>query len=403
MADETKEQLRIEAELDTSKLPGQAKAGLTPLVTEEKRVETQAAQTSKAIDNIGNSLTKAGQTGTQALNKIGQEADKAAKKIASIDTSVRNIKLGQLFGVASRLAGTDLAKGLGNQIGNALGMGGETKGLAGAAITGALGGASMGAMAGPLVAAGAALAGAATGLIQASKELKQAATEQRQTAQSKYESLVRAQDEMKAGKAWHDRLAGFTEGLTSEDASIRAKNRKKILAEIAQYETENSGLQNEIDWNRYTTDATSLDIGAKYKGKAKQEKLAELFGNSANFIASSMGTIADHEAKIADLRRLLGIPEPKAQTAKETTQAAQKITLPDNSATIKSLQGMLSVADKMGNYKLSDSLTRIGGGFGGYGAQMSGVANNVSSIKSILTQMLAELRKADGANGVFVE
>ena len=58
---ENKEQLKIETELDTSKLKQEAQQGMQAVVNEEKKVENQSNQTSKAVDSIGQSGKNVGQ------------------------------------------------------------------------------------------------------------------------------------------------------------------------------------------------------------------------------------------------------------------------------------------------------------------------------------------------------
>lgn len=207
MAEEKKEALKIEAELDTSNLKQQAQQGMQAVVNEEKKVENQSKQTSKAIDEIGkkgkevgnafqqagNALEQAGNAGTQALKQVGQEADNTAKKIDEIAETTKRINLGRAFSVASQVANSDFGKAIGRDIGDKLGMDSSSQGLAGGAISGALSGAAMGAAFGPIGAAGGALLGAASGLIQAAEAQKQAARDLANSGEQRAKNILNQQ------------------------------------------------------------------------------------------------------------------------------------------------------------------------------------------------------------------
>lgn len=412
---EQKEQLKIEAALDTSKVKEGAKQGFAEIQKEEKKVQQESRQTSKAVDDIGaagknagQSMQQAGQQASSALKSMGSEAKATAAQVENIAKAAKGIKLQQGLGVVNR-AVSELAP-VGQMLARGAGVSDASTQLLGSAISGASAGAMAGAALGPLGAAGGALIGAAASLTNAAGELKKSATEQRQSAQGRYEAAVKGVDDAANAKAWQERLKGYASQLGGGvDVATDARNRKKIQREVARYQTENSGLQAEIDSTRMETDRRSLDIGARYGGRDRQERLAQLFREAAEKIESAMARQRENDAKIASLSGLLNIRGPEAGAegdggagnAEPVKAGAEKA--PDNREQVSELSRRLSDTERLGGRQLSDALTKVGGG-SGYAGQMNGISSNVTRITNTLKSMLDELKKLNEGpqEGVFV-
>ena len=280
MAEEKKEALKIEAQLDTSKLKQEAKNGFQQVSNEAKKVENQVKQTSKAVDGVGSSLNRASQQGTQALKQIGNEAERTAKKIDAIATATKNINYGQALGAAARIAGSDLGRGIGSAIGDSIGMSGEAQSLAGGAITGALGGAaSMAWAGGPGMAVGA-LVGAATGLLNAANEQQKAADMQIQAAR---ESLVKREGIARGEIAAYRR---------EQDLELANKNygiARKAIAGMGMEEL--TGKETQLGDMRKSQQA-AIDLT-----KSQIERYIEL--------SETPGMLASAGEKVAELRQKL--------------------------------------------------------------------------------------------------
>ena len=442
---EEKEQLRISAELDTSKLKQQAQQGMQSVVNEEKKVENQSKQTSKAIDaigqsgkNVGNALQQAGSAGTQAIKQIGQEADKTSQKIDEIVKTTKNINLGRAFGVANQIANSDFGKAVGSDIGNSLGLSNSAQGLAGGAITGALGGAAMGAAFGPIGAAGGALLGAASGLIQAAEQQKEAA---RQLASS---------GEDRAGAILDRELKKELDQYSREEYDRVAANPYETVKTEGKPWYNNSGveevstIQNAIDTLKWQIDGYKDEISEsvanlkdlKYTNTNNMDA-DEIQGWNAE-IEKEAKTYEEYTAKLEDANKRLAafialqeqlsnlpvgpnIPdhiqaqrdaeakakaeaEAKAKEEYNRQKAFDTYTIEQKKEKISSLQDtqlkpLESMMNGMASFRLTDSLTRIGGG-AGYGVQMQGInryvssiSNNIQTIKGIIQQELDAIRE----------
>lgn len=402
---EEREQLRISAELDTSKLKQQAQQGMQSVVNEEKKVEQQSKQTSKAIDAIGQSgknagqaLQQAGSQGTQAMKQIGQEADKTVQKIDEIARATKNINYGHALGAAARIAGSDFGKGIGGLIGDSIGMSGDAQGLAGGAITGALGGAaSMAWAGGPGMAAGA-LIGAASGLLNAAQEQRKAADMQIQAARenlTKREGIARS--EIKAYRREQDlELANKNYNIAKNAIAGMGKE------ELADKEAKLGEMRND---QQALIDKTKSQIEGYIK-------VAE----------ESPGTLASVGEKIAELREKLAeqqeamkyldsiqglIDARKTQLSKPNTTKTEKNTadttylkneVKHHQAELKDQESFMG---RVSNVKLTDSLTKMGGG-SGYGVQMQGInsyvskmSGNVANIKTTIEKCLTTIQEIE--------
>lgn len=518
MADEQKEQLRISAELDTSKLKQDAQQGMQSVVNEEKKVENQSKQTSKAIDDIGkkgkdvgnalqqagnqaskaiDSVTQAGKNagqalqqssnqGTEALKKVGNEADKTAKKIAGIDTSVKNIKLGQAIGLAGQFITSDTGKALGGYVGSQLGMSESAQGLAGSAIQGGLSGAATGAMlAGPMGAAVGGLIGAGTALITAGRELQKAADSQLKNLESTKDRVIAERKErifdnkvenlgetdlrqllererQKAAEAnrqidksleanaivnstEYDYVPGQGQvirqgtGRNNEATTEKAKQieekltnaverREKALERIARIEAEiarRNALPVGPEIPEYIRMQRDADIKEAQEAARKTDEATKKLDNivevrnrkaeldSLSEQIKSGGSI--FQPIMEDLKRQSQEAWEKAQSSVgtddfdknlnewnfiqekiKTAQSAEKGRLGGLLSEYKDEESdtqskMDSITSRASNYKLSDALTRVGGG-SGYSAQVRGVYDSVSKIQKTLQTELTSIR-----------
>lgn len=442
--DSNKEQLEIQAKLDTSQLKTEAKQAFNEVVKEEKKVEEQSKKTSKAIDDIGkagkqtatelkttedagnkvaSSLQKAGQSGTQALKEVGKEAEKTAKKISSIDESVKGIKLGQAFGIANRLLHTQTAQNIGGEIGDALGMSDTSKDVAGGAISGALGGASMGAMIGSAIpgvgtaigagigAAAGALAGAASALMDAAAETKDAARNLAKETGRESEATINRYNETKYREETAQRVQGYLDNPTTTP---------KLQEEIAR-------LQADIEEGKQKRDELATDINtvsqwssAGLSGSARikadnerSAKLAELNDEYAKNEREMERTAERVNALTAALKMLEQATKPGAvsdngmvgpempfyvkaqrdaeekarQEAEKREAEFEKIKNANWQKEQRDLAASyrdeakekLSSISGMSGMKLTDSLTQIGGG-AGYASQMRGITDHVQRV-----------------------
>ena len=432
---EEKEQLKIEASLDTSKLKQQAQQGMQSVVNEEKKVENQSKQTSKAVDTIatsgkkaGQALQQAGNQGKEALKQVGNEADKTVKKIAKINTSVKDIKLGQAIGLAGQFINSDTGRALGGYVGSQLGMSANAQGLAGSAIQGGLAGAATGAMlAGPMGAAVGGLVGAGAGLVSAAKEqeraavaLIKAADERQAINRDRTKEIDRQEAEAKKNKEFD---AKFNELISKGDLAGAQKLVEQARKESqAQFELGDKGIHN----SKIQMDAIALENrGAAYKSyddyltmrTSAQSRLGQLDNYDAQIKVAQQRTAqeqareaekkAQEAAKQAELAKKQSEAEAKAKADEEarfekTKDMNWKASLKQQAGDYQSqISAEESFMGKMAGTRLSDSLTKMGGSVG-YGVQMQGInsyvskmSNNVAGIKTVMEKCLATIQDID--------
>lgn len=450
---EEKEQLRISAELDTSKLKQQAQQGMQSVVNEEKKVENQSKQTSKAVDEIGqkgkevgNALQQAGSQGTQAIKQIGQEADKTSQKIDEIAKATKNINLGRAFSVASQVANSDFGKAIGSDIGNSLGLSNSAQGLAGGAITGALGGAAMGAAFGPLGAAGGALLGAASGLIQAANAQKEAARELAKSGEQRAQGILNqhlknelnkySEEEYNRiaanpyetvkteGNPWYnntgieevsavqnaiDKLKWQMEGYQQEIDEAAEALRTLQSINTSDYDEENMKSHNtDIENQAKLWEDCSVKLEDAKKRLAAyialQERLNNLPVGPELPDHIRVQRDAEEQARKDAETKAKAEAEAKAREEQNRQKAFDSYTIEQKRERISNLQNtqlkpLESMMNGMASFRLTDSLTKMGGG-SGYGVQMQGInryvssiSNNIQTIKGIIQQELDAIRE----------
>lgn len=386
---ESKEQLRISAELDTSKLKQDAQSGFNKVVSEEKKVENQSKQTSRAVDGIGQSLNHASSQGTQALKNIGNEAEKTARKIASINTSVKDIKLGQVFNLANQFVNSDIARYAGGELGDALGLSDKGKGVASGIIGGALGGASTGAMVGgpvgaALGAAAGALTGAASALMQAAQESKEAS---RQLVQATGE-ISRKTIERHSDTLYRETTARRVEGYLANPES-----RDKLQAEIeGLIQRRNERINERNATANRINEVSQLDAGWRTGSERRmfdEMRSKELIDLNESY-AESERDIAKINQRIEALSQVANILDRNAANAQKIAEAeaqAQAKTeweadrqnrldtlLQEKQDTIseaKGIESQVNWQEKVAGTRLTDALTQIGGGSGYYNRNLS--------------------------------
>lgn len=453
--DSNKEQLEIQAKLDTSQLKREAKQGLNEVVNEEKKVEQQSKQTSKAIDDIGQSgkkvgtsLQQAGSQGADALKQVGQEADKTAKKIDEIAKATKNINIGRAFGAASHIANSDFGKAIGSDIGNSLGLSKSAQSLAGGALTGALGGAAMGAAFGPIGMAGSALIGAASGLMQAAEQQKEAARQLASSGENRAKAIIdrdlrqtldqHSKEEFERvaanpyemvkteGKPWYNnsdvkevssiqnaidtlkwQIDGYKENIGDSLANIKDlyyTNTEHMSVE----EIEGHNAQIEEEARLYEENTAKLEDANKRLAAfiALQEQLANLpVGPDIPDHVKAQRNAEEQERKNAEAKaKAEAEAEARAKEEYNRQKAFDSYTIEQKRERISNLQDtqlkpLDSMMNGMASFKLTDSLTRIGGG-AGYGVQMQGInryvsniSNNIQTIKGIIQQELDAIRE----------
>ena len=265
-----KETLRIEAELDTSKLKKDTKDAFTEVSKEEKKVENQSKQTSKAIDEIGqkgknvaNALQQAGNKGTQALRQVGNEAQKTTQKINEIAKAAKSINIKQGIQIAGQVA-NQLAP-LGQAAGKAAGMSDDQMGYIGSVLGGAASGAALGTMIAPGVgtaigAAAGSLTAAATSLLEASVNLKESAKARDKNAQETASAIIEGYEKSKSNSQFNSFMADATpEAL---EAELKRQEREGKLASTEVGITRGL-LDDAINKNKGETDKYKLNAGAK--------------------------------------------------------------------------------------------------------------------------------------------
>lgn len=453
MAEDKKEQLKIEAELDTSKLKREAQQGMQSITQEAKKVETQANQTSKAVDNIGQSgksagqaLQQAGQAGTQALKEVSQEANKTVQKIDEIAKATKNINMGRAFSVAANVANSDFGKAVGSDIGNSLGMSGSAQGLAGGAISGALGGAAMGAAFGPIGAAGGALLGAASGLIQAASAQKEAARELAKSGEQRARAILNQQLKNELNRISEERYnevaANPYEKITTEGKpwynNSGVEEVTAIQNAIDALKWEMGGYEDQIQWaadalrdldsiNTSDFDEENMKLhndNIEKEAKAWEDysaRLEDAKKQLAAYIAlqERLNNLpvgpelpdhiraqrdAEEQAKKEAEAKAKAEAEAQAREEKNRQKAFDTYTIEQKKEKISNLQEtqlkpLEAMMNGMSSFRLTDSLTRIGGG-AGYGVQMQGInryvssiSNNIQTIKGIIQQELEAIKE----------
>lgn len=472
---ESKEQLKIEAELDISKLKREAQQGMQSVANETKKVENQAKQASKAIDDIGASANKAAQKGTQALKQMSNEAGKVTQNVEKLSQTVKNINFKQGLQVANQAINqlAPIAIGALTSSGVMSQDAGEFTGnLISGTMAGAMTGATLGSLAGPGVgtaigAAAGAITGAATTLLESSFKFKEAAELNAKNATEQANALVEGYDKGKANKAFNDFLStATTEELRSElakqeksgkrssfdvgymreqldwakDQLAGAKDKYETAAYAKIVEDYTKKLANAIEEETETQNKINA-IKAKIEITEKRaQAIAEAEEKRREQIKESQGKqIADIErskeesSKLRDIETQIktggDVFEPimadlkersKAafqkmkdsvgdedafnaakneynflQQAMKTAQGAEQSRLGDilsglegeKSGVEKELDSTLNIGR---GYKLTDSLTNVGGG-SGYYAQMSGVNGYVKDISTTLKESMKNI------------
>lgn len=229
---ENKEQLRISAELDTSKLKQQAQQGLGQVVNEEKKVENQAKRASKALDNVGNSATKAAQKGTQALKQMGNEAKTVTQNVDKLSNTVKSINFKQGLHMAGQAAQMLIPMATNYAVSSGAMDAGDAN-ILGSALQGGMQGAMMGSVLGPLGAAGGALLGAATALIQASDDLKEAAKKELDKNLKDVELSEENYDKIIADRKFNELLSTTNISGARAALSLEDSNQSEIQGRIA--------------------------------------------------------------------------------------------------------------------------------------------------------------------------
>jgi hypothetical protein len=438
MADNNNEEkLKITAELDTSKLKQQAQQGMQSVVNEEKKVEAQSRQTSRAVDNIGQSgknvgqaLQQAGSQGTQAMKQIGQEADKTAQKIANIEKSVKNIKLNQGLGIASRLVNSEIGQGIGNAVGDALGMSDKDKTLAGEAAKGFLTGAAAGAaIGGPWGAVIGGLGNAAASLLKAGNELQNASKSEKEKADLAVFEGQKALDQQRAREQFANLLANgsdnqLLEQLDYERNQLRQSDAGiKALQDRANRGTDDHGFalttEAKVNLAKNLNDAlehrlrtlqniAALEAESARRDREADARVAKFLADEENAANAFVGP--EIPENIRQQREADAVKEEqrRAKALDMNWKSQLKDSLRENQSLIRSRESFMQ---NMGSTKLTDSMVQMGAG--GYGIQMQGinsyVRNMASSLEalykvsdSILTTIKSIEDKYSPYNGEFI-
>lgn len=460
MADEQKEQLRIEATLDSSKLKQQAQQGMQSVVNEEKKVENQSKQTSRAVDEIGqkgkevgNALKQSGSQGADALKKVGNEADKTSQKIDEIAKATKNINLGRVFSVGLQVANTDFGKAIGSDIGNSLGLSNSAQGLAGGALTGALGGAAMGAAFGPIGAAGGALLGAASGLIQAAEQQKEAARQLAASGENRANAILNTELKKQLTQEREEEYKRVAENpyemVTGNwYANGETKQVTAVQGAIDKLKWSMGGYEDQIKWAAEalerlnsidTSDMSPEDIESHNAEIEKEAQAYEEYSARLDDVNKRLAAFIALQSQLENLPVGPEIPEHilaqrnaeadafvgpempdyvKAQMdaeerakeeARKQEEVFEKVKDMNWKASLKEqaneyqsqINAEESFMSKMAGTRLSDSLTKMGGG-SGYGVQMQGInsyvskmSGNIASIKAVMEKCLTTIQNID--------
>lgn len=471
---EEREQLRISAELDTSKLKQQAQQGMQSVVNEEKKVENQTKQVSSSMNNLGNSAQS-------AMRKVGNEAKQAARDVDNLAKSVKRIDFKQGMQLAGHAA-TMIAPTVLNHAASSGAISEEDSTIWQSAIQGGIAGAMMGSVVGPLGAAAGALAGAATNLLAASKEYKnkvvkdaEESSQRVKNTEESFDKTIQAREFSNwLGNASQDELRDELtklEQAQSEKQGQIANERKEIAWTQSEYEFEKANSRrgnNNIDLKNKTeklnehqarlSEYIQAEAEIEAKRVAIKQRLLQAESREEAQTKARESIIANmqHEDKLkTEIKGLEGqvrngseeefnnirnglieaIKKNKEQMEKSAKdgpafnkahqeladnerklnavlKARQDVVHEQNEQEktkyknqIEGLQNELkdqeSFMGRVSNVKLTDSLTKMGGG-SGYGVQMQGInsyvskmSGNVANIKTTIEKCLTSIQEIE--------
>lgn len=395
---EEKKQLKIEAELDTSKLKQQAQQGMQAVVNEEKKVESQSRQTSQAVDeiaasgnNVANSLQQAGNQGADALNKIGKSADETAAKIKNIDKSVQGLKIDRLAGIANQLLNSEMAQDIGTAIADETGMSKGVRQIGGGALKGTLGGVATGAAIGSIIpglgtGVGAAIGGA-LGLVSGAW-----------SGGKKYFGDKDAEGRAEAERQSRERQARQEE-LDRRNSLMSDISEGAAEEEFKSYIGKLGGLS-KSDLQRVAEGGKQKENEANDAVTKLRDEFTKLFNSGAGSdVLEAKKNEIDNAITVRNkYREFNNATQAEIQNRNREEERQQREEL---AAKQKKLRGELSDANKeksglekeldsqlnSARNKLSDSLTNIGGGRG-YAAQNNGAVQSIDrTLKTKLTSI----------------
>lgn len=428
MADEQKEQLRIEATLDTSKLKQEAQQGMQAVVNEEKKVENQSKQTSKAVDEIGqkgktvgNALQQAGSQGTDALKKVGNEADKTAKKIDDIAKATKSIDIKQGIGTALNILNSDTAKTIGGAVAKKAGMDDDMTSYLGGFASSTLGGAGTGAMIGSILpgigtgigAAAGALTGAATYLITSAIEMENAADAIKKSAEETRKGNQENTEQIDKNEAEEKRVNDFVTKFQDLVNKGDFKGAERLLDKEESRATVARNAANSLLHNEYFQSDNKLyqeQVGNFNRAKTDLGRVSQLrnvLGNAQRVADIKEAQETTRKAREAEQANRKAEAEAKAKADEEARfEKAKdmnwKASLKEEASQYQSqINAEESFMSKMAGTRLSDSLTKMGGG-SGYGVQMQGInsyvskmSGNIASIKTVMEKCLTTIQNID--------
>lgn len=354
MAEEQK--LKITGEFDASKLNAAVNASA-------QNIKTKMADAANSMKSIGAEANNAASTGVRSLESAFERLNKQA-------TLMRK----NMHSAVIQLGGQAL-----NQAGNALSqMDSEGAQMTGGALTGAAQGAAMGAMLGPLGAAIGGITGAAAGLITSFSNLKARADEIKydkiSKAQDDYLSVLRAQRKEK-------QIAEFS-GLSSEGRSAKLEEMRDAVAK-AREARDKAGKDLTYEITEENADAYNKAAAAL---KNLEERLAEFTNIDKKLTDQENKSIEEQKKKIEE------ITKARDAEQKKIDDEIRRKKLEDINTQISSTQSLAnSILGAASNFKLTDDLTKIGGGTG-YFNQMTGISDKVTQIISILKSQLDALK-----------
>ena len=400
---EEKEQLKIEATLDTSKLKRDAQQGMQTVVNEEKKVENQSRQTSRAVDNIGQAgrnvgrtLQQAGSQGTSALRQIGNEADRTAKKIGEINDSIKGIKIGQAIGFANNIVNSDTAKTIGKYAGKQMGMADDTMSFLGGYASAILGGASTGAGIGAMIgapaagvgagvgagigAAAGALAGGASYLVKSAIELHDSSNSLKEAAQEISKNNANTVKEIdraeKKSKTYQTISSLISEGEFDEAERLLGKEEKNARDRFKTADFRiRQGSTQALD------EAFKEELANRTSAKADLSELSRLRG-----VLTGKREAQDrkyeqqqksYDSFVEQVANSYFSDVAKWQNENRREELNNK--LKENESLISRRQSLI---DGMSSTKLTDSMVQMGAG--GYGIQMQGINSYVRNMSSTL-------------------
>ena len=426
--DSNKEQLEIQAKLDTSQLKREAKQGLNEVVKEEKKVEQQSKQTSKAIDDIGqsgkkvgNALQQAGSQGADALKQIGQEADKTTSKINEIAKATKAINIRQGIGIATQILNSDAAKTIGGAVGKGIGMDDDAMSYLGGYASSVLGGAGTGAMLGSVIpgigtaigAAAGALTGAATYLITSAVEMENAAEAVKRSAEETRKGNQENTEQIDKNEAEEKRVNDFVTKFQDLVNKGDFKGAERLLDKEESRATVARNAANSLLHNEYFQSDNKLyqeQVGNFNRAKTDLGRVSQLrnvLGNAQRVADVKEAQETAKKAQEAEQAKRKAEAEAKAKADEEARfEKAKdmnwKASLQEEA---KQYQSQISTEEsfmsKIAGTRLSDSLTKIGGG-SGYGVQMQGInsyvskmSGNIASIKTVMEKCLTTIQDID--------